>query len=841
MKSESYVLPCVPQREMVLFPRVTTPIFVGRGCALATVEALPPGAARLFLVAQKELGEEEPKPDGFYRIGTEAEILQMLRLSDGTVKVLLEGIIRCRVKEFQVEDDLIWAEVSSFEEPKEYPIDVEARGRGLLASFEDYLRVNQRIPHEIYSSVARLESPSAMADVIAANMPFNIPEKQQLLEAINPGERIDFLVSLISREIELIKVERKVRSRARRQMNRNQKEFYLTEQMKAIQTELGHSDGVVGDCEELGQRAKRLRLSKEVGGKVRKEIDRLDMMTPLSPEASVARTYVEWLLDLPWAEKTRDRNNLRRPWEILENEHFGLKKVKERILEHLAVQILNKSIRGPILCFVGPPGVGKTSLGRSVARALGRKFVRVSLGGVRDEAEIRGHRRTYIGAQPGRIIQSMKKAGTLNPLFLLDEIDKMGSDFRGDPASALLEALDSEQNKNFNDHYLEVDYDLSQVFFITTANSIDAIPAALLDRMEVVSLPGYTDEEKAEIAKRFLIPKQLKENGLGEKSIEVSERAIVRVINEYTSESGVRNLERELAKLCRKVARNLVENGGGEKTKKIGGKSPSAPKRITVRVKPEDLEKYLGVRRFTPNLPESRAGVGVATGLAWTAMGGVLMPVEVRVFAGKGGLILTGKLGDVMKESAQAAISWLRSRAKELGIPANFYVKKDMHIHFPEGAIHKDGPSAGITMGLALVSALSGRKVRHDVAMSGEVTLRGRVLPVGGVKEKLLAARRGGILKVILPRENEKDIIEFESETPLGIEVKYIDTMEQVVEECLLPKSEKKRRTAPKSTAKDQRIGQVVEVSTTRRPASLPKAPAVGGKKRGRALARRLK
>jgi len=836
---ESYILPCVPQREMVLFPHVTIPIFVVRGRALATVEALQPGTARLFLVAQQEVGDEEPEPDGLHRIGTEAEILQVLRLSDGTVKVLLEGLGRCRVKDFQIDGDSLLAEVIPLEEPEEYSTDLEARGRGLLSSFEDYLRVNQRIPHEIYTAVAGLENPSAMADVIVANMPFNISEKQHLLETIDPGERIDILVSLISREIELLKVERKVRSRARRQMNRNQKEFYLTEQMKAIQTELGRSDGMMGDSEELRQRAKRLRLSKEVAEKVEKEITRLDMMTPLSPEASVARTYVEWLLDIPWSEKTRDRNNLKRPWEILENEHFGLKKVKERILEHLAVQILNKTIRGPILCFVGPPGVGKTSLGRSVAHALGRKFVRLSLGGIRDEAEIRGHRRTYIGAMPGRIIQSMKKAGTRNPLFLLDEIDKLGSDFRGDPASALLEALDSEQNKNFNDHYLEVDYDLSQVFFITTANSTDAIPAALLDRMEVIRLPGYTDEEKIEIANRFLIPKQRKENGLGEKSINIPDGTTARIINEYTSESGVRGLERELATLCRKVARKLVENSGGRKTKKTRAKSPSASKEKIVRVRPEELEKYLGVRRFTPDLPESRADVGVATGLAWTPMGGVLLPVEVSVFAGKGGLILTGKLGDVMKESARAAISWLRSRTRELGIPANFYEKKDMHIHFPEGAIPKDGPSAGITMGLALVSALSGRRVRHDIAMSGEVTLRGRVLPIGGVKEKLLAARRGGIPKVILPRGNEKDVIELESESPLGIEIQYVDTMEQVVEECLLPKEAKKRRLAPKSVAKDRRIGQALKIGTKRRPAGIPKAPAVGGKKRGGALARR--
>ena len=837
--ADTYVLPCVPLRELVLFPHVTTPIFVARGRALATVESLPPSATRLLLVAQRDPRDEDPETEDLHQIGTEAEILQVLRLSDGTIKVLVEGLSRANVKEFYIEGESLWAEVVSAEESGEVTLNLEARCRGLLSLFEDYLRVNQRIPHEIYAAIECLENPSAIADAISANLPINQSERQQLLETIDPEDRIDALSSLIDREIELLKVERKVRSRARRQMNKNQKEFYLSEQLKAIQKELGESDGMMGDSEELRQKAKELRLPKEVAEKVEKEIGRLDMMTPLSPEASVVRTYVEWLLDVPWSKKTRDRNDLEQAWKILESDHFGLRKVKERILEHLAVKILNKGIRGPILCFVGPPGVGKTSLGRSVANALGRKFIRVSLGGVRDEAEIRGHRRTYIGALPGRIVQSMKKAGTHNPVFLLDEIDKMGADFRGDPASALLETLDPEQNKNFNDHYLEVDYDLSQVFFITTANSTDAILPALLDRMEVINLPGYTDEEKIEIAKRFLVPKQREEHGLGEENIEIPDDTIPRIINEYTRESGVRNLERELGSLCRKVARKLVAEKGARAKNRKGKKAGVADRGKSIRVTPGSLEKYLGVRRYTLDRPESRAGLGVATGLAWTPMGGVLLPVEVSVFAGKGGLILTGKLGDVMKESARAAISWLRSRTKELGIPGNFFEKKDIHIHFPEGAIPKDGPSAGITMGVALASALSGRKVRHDVAMSGEVTLRGRVLTIGGVKEKLLAARRGGIPKVILPRENEKDVIELEEETPLGLDIHYVENIDEVVEICLLPKTRNKNASASKAAMKKKGLTRSLGADTKRRPASVPKTPQVGGKKRGGAIARR--
>ena len=845
MSTDSYALPCVPLRDVVLFPHVSTPIFVAKGRALLTVESLPPSATKLLLVAQRDARDEDPEPEGLYQIGTEAEILQIMRLSDGTIKLLLEGVSRCHVNEYYFEGDSFWANVRPIDESKDESSELLARCRGLMALFEDYLRVNQRIPHEVYAAIEELGNPSAIADAVAANLPINTSERQRLLEIFDPANRIKALTSLIGQEIELLKVERKVRSRARRQMNRNQKEFYLTEQLKAIQKELGNSYGMAEDGEELRQKARETHLPKEVSEKVEKEISRLEMMTPLSPEASVVRTYVEWLLEIPWASKTRDRNNLKEASKILENEHFGLKKVKERILEHLAVKVLNKKIRGPILCFVGPPGVGKTSLGKSVANALGRKFIRVSLGGVRDEAEIRGHRRTYLGALPGRIIQSMKKSGTKNPVFLLDEIDKMGADFRGDPASALLEALDPEQNKNFNDHYLEVDYDLSQVFFITTANSTDVIPPALLDRMEVIRLDGYTEEEKLEIAKRFLIPKQRGENGLEKSKIQISDDATLRVIHEYTRESGVRNLERTLGNICRKVARNLVESSVGKakvsKSRK-GGKSKCPSQGKLVAVKPETLEKYLGARRYAPDRPETLAGVGVATGLAWTSMGGVLLPMEVSVFPGKGGLILTGKLGDVMKESARAAISWLRSHPKKYGVPINFYEKKDIHIHFSEGAIPKDGPSAGITMAVALVSALSGRKVRHDIAMSGEITLRGRVLPIGGVKEKLLAARRGGIPEVILPEENRKDVVELEAETPLGIKIHFVDNVEQVVENCLLPLSGRKRVSSlPKSDIKNKRVGSMIGVGAKRSPPPVPKSPGASSKKGGEVAVRRTR
>ena len=618
MSTDSYALPCVPLRDIVLFPHVSTPIFVAKGRALLTVESLPPSTTKLLLVAQRDARDEDPEPEGLYQIGTEAEILQMMRLSDGTIKLLLEGVTRCHVNEYYFEGDSLWGDVRPIEESEDESSELLARCRGLMSLFEDYLRVNQRIPHEVYAAIEGLGNSSAIADAVAANLPISNAERQRLLEIFDTADRIKALTSMLDREIELLKVERKVRTRARRQMNRSQKEFYLTEQLKAIQKELGNSDGVVGDGEELRQKARDVRMSKEVSEKVEKEINRLEMMTPLSPEASVVRTYVEWLLEIPWSSKTRDRNDLKEASRILEDEHFGLKKVKERILEHLAVKILNKKIRGPILCFVGPPGVGKTSLGRSVANALGRKFIRVSLGGVRDEAEIRGHRRTYIGALPGRIIQSMKKAGSRNPVFLLDEIDKMGADFRGDPASALLEALDPEQNKNFNDHYLEVDYDLSQVFFITTANSTDVIPPALLDRMEVIRLAGYTEEEKLEISKRFLIPKQRDEHGLDGSKIQISDDAVIQVIHEYTRESGVRNLERNLGNICRKVARKLVESSGAKTSKR---RKAGKPARSSKGPSGEGEARILGeISRRPPPCSGSSRNPGRGGGGHWPGL-----------------------------------------------------------------------------------------------------------------------------------------------------------------------------------------------------------------------------
>ncbi|MBI3126101.1 MAG: endopeptidase La [Candidatus Tectomicrobia bacterium] len=782
---------------MVLFPRMISPVFISRGRALATVEAIPPDVRRVVAVLQRDLREEEPEPPkGFHRIGVIAEIVQSLRLSDGTVKVLLEGAERCRIEGFRAEGEAMWAAASPVREPAGDPVELGARCRTLLARFEDYLRVNHRIPHEAYASVEALEGPAAIADGIAANVPFKLADKQRLLEEADPAARIAALAGLLEGEIELLKVERRLRSRVQRQMDRSQKEFFLTEQLKAIQRELGQSEGLFAEGEELRRKAKEVELPPEVAEKVEKEIKRLEMMTPLSAEASVVRSYVEWLLDVPWTRETRDHDDLIAARAVLDQDHYGLKKVKERILEHIAVKILNQAIRGPILCFVGPPGVGKTSLGRSIASALGRKFVRVSLGGVRDEAEIRGHRRTYIGSLPGRVIQSMKRAGTVNPVFMLDEVDKMSADFRGDPSSALLEALDPEQNKSFSDHYLEVDYDLSRVFFITTANTTDPIPSPLLDRMEVIHLPGYTDEEKMEIARRFLAPRQLAENGLRPGQLDLLPETLARLIHEYTREAGVRGLEREIGTLCRKVARNRVERRASA-PKAPKGKGKGKAREAPIRLAPGDLEAHLGAPRYFPERPETRAGVGVATGLAWTPSGGLLLPVEVSVMDGKGHLILTGKLGDVMKESAQAALSWLRARARELGIPADFHEKRDIHIHLPEGAVPKDGPSAGITMALAMASALTGRKVRHDAAMSGEVTLRGRVLCVGAVKEKLLAARRGGIPRVVLPRENEKDVREIEADSPLGLEITFVESMDEVVRACLLPLRQKKGAEAP--------------------------------------------
>ncbi|MEK6709973.1 MAG: endopeptidase La [Nitrospinota bacterium] len=802
MKPESLRLPCIPLRDMVLFPRMISPVFVSRGRALATVESLPQDARRMIVALQTDLREEEPEPPrGLHRTGTVADILQYTRLSDGTVKVLLEGAARCRLEGFRAEGDALWATATIVREPAGDPVDLGARCRALLARFEDYLRVNHRVPHEAYASVEALEEPAAIADGVAANVPFKLADKQRLLEEADPAARLGALAALLESEIELLKVERRLRSRVRRQMDRSQKEFFLTEQLKAIQRELGQSEGLFAEGEELRRKAKEVKLPAEVAEKVEKEIKRLEMMTPLSAEASVVRAYVEWLLDVPWARETRDRNDLAAARAVLDQDHYGLKKVKERILEHMAVKILNQAMRGPILCFVGPPGVGKTSLGKSIANALGRKFVRVSLGGVRDEAEIRGHRRTYIGSLPGRVIQSMKRAGTVNPVFMLDEVDKMNADFRGDPSSALLEALDPEQNKNFSDHYLEVDYDLSRVLFITTANTTDPIPSPLLDRMEVIHLPGYTYEEKLEIARRFLIPRQLAENGLKAGQLEFASGAVSRLIREYTREAGVRSLEREIGTLCRKVARRRVEERR-KAPRKAGGERARKRARADVRLGPAGLEEYLGAPRYFPDRPETRAGVGVATGLAWTPSGGALLPVEVSVLDGKGQLILTGKLGEVMKESAQAALSWLRARTRELGIPPDFHEKRDLHIHLPEGAVPKDGPSAGITMALAMASALTGRKVRHDAAMSGEVTLRGRVLAVGAVKEKLLAARRGGIPRVLLPRENEKDVREIEADSPLGLEIAFVESMDEVVRACLLPLARQRRAPeAPKAKA----------------------------------------
>ncbi|MFQ5894517.1 MAG: endopeptidase La [Nitrospinota bacterium] len=783
-------LPLLPLRDMVVFPHVMVPLFVGRERSMATLEMALQEKSPLLLVAQRESRLEEPGPEDLFEVGTEAEVLQMTKLSDGSYKALVEGIRRMRLRGAEEVGGALRALAEPAEEPDGWSAALEARCRHLLHLFEQYLRLNHRIPPDVLTEVENLEDPSAVADAVAANMPLKLPEKQRLLELAELGPRLSELTRLLAHEVEVLRLERKVRGRVRRQMDRSQREYYLSEQMKAIQKELGQADDLRAEVEELRGRVKAARMPKEVEERALKELKKLELMASLSAEATVVRSYVDWLVEVPWRKRSRENRDLRRAERILEEDHYGLEKVKERILEHLAVHQLVGRMKGPILCFVGPPGVGKTSLGRSIARATGRRFVRASLGGVRDEAEIRGHRRTYIGALPGRIVQGVKRAGTRNPVFLLDEVDKLSSDFRGDPASALLEVLDPEQNRCFSDHYLEVDFDLSEVMFITTANLQHTIPQPLLDRVEVIRLPGYTEPEKVEIARRFLIPKQMREHGLREGMLRISDSALRRLIREYTQEAGVRNLEREVASLCRKVARELVRRGRG------------AGARLTAR----NLEAYLGVPRYKPERPEGKSEVGTAMGLAWTEVGGVLMVVEVTCMEGRGRLTLTGTLGNVMQESGRAALSYVRSRAEALGIAPDFYRQRDIHIHVPEGAIPKDGPSAGITMATALLSVLTGRRVRHDVAMTGEVTLRGKVLPVGGVKEKILAAHRGGIPLVLLPKGNEKDLKEIPPFVRREVRVELVEDMAQVLAHALLaaPAQSRPRRRLPRAAVAER-------------------------------------
>ncbi|MDH3971291.1 MAG: endopeptidase La, partial [Gammaproteobacteria bacterium] len=734
-------IPVLPLRDVVVYPHMVIPLFVGREKSINALDTAMQEDKKILLVAQKNAEVDDPSVDDIYEIGTLSTILQLLKLPDGTVKVLVEGAERVRITGYENTDNFFTAHLDVLlQEEDADNKELEIQTRSLLALFDQYVKLNKKVPPEILTSLSGIEEPGRLADTIAAHMSLKLEEKQKILEIEGCTPRIERLMVLIEGEIDIMQIEKRIRGRVKQQMEKSQREYYLNEQMKAIQKELGDMDDVPNELEELEQKIKKAGMSKEALEKATSELNKLKMMSPMSAEATVVRNYIDWLVSVPWKKRSKIRNDLAAAEAVLEEDHFGLEKVKERILEYLAVQQRVKKLKGPILCLVGPPGVGKTSLGRSIARATGRKFTRMSLGGVRDEAEIRGHRRTYIGSLPGKIIQNLSKLSARNPLFLLDEMDKMSMDFRGDPSSALLEVLDPEQNNTFGDHYLEVDFDLSDVMFVATANTMN-IPAPLLDRMEVIRIPGYTEDEKINIAMRYLLKKQIELSGLKENEISISENAIRDVVRYYTREAGVRNLEREISKICRKVVKELVLNKEGKK----------------ISVTPRNLEKYLGVKRFRYGRAEENDQVGQVTGLAWTEVGGELLTIESTMVTGKGKMIHTGQLGEVMQESIHAAMTVVRSRSATLGIDAEFYQKYDIHIHVPEGATPKDGPSAGVGMCTALVSALTNIPVRADVAMTGEITLRGEVLPIGGLKEKLLAAHRGGVSIVLIPEENKKD------------------------------------------------------------------------------------
>jgi len=768
LEEMSSIIPVLPLRDVVVYPHMVIPLFVGREKSINALEAAMKEDKQILLVAQKSASKDDPETDDIYRIGTVSSILQLLKLPDGTVKVLVEGLLRAKVKEFISEEEYFSAEVEQIQSAELEERETDVLMRSVLGQFEQYVKLNKKIPPEILTSLSGIDEPGRLADTIAAHMSLKIDEKQKVLEIEDIRERFEQLMAIMESEIDLLEVEKRIRGRVKRQMEKSQREYYLNEQMKAIQKELGDMDEAPNEVEELARKIETAGMSKEAKEKSSSELNKLKMMSPMSAEATVVRNYIDWMVSVPWKKKTKIRHDLKGAEEVLEADHYGLDKVKERILEYLAVQQRVKKLKGSVLCLVGPPGVGKTSLGRSIARATHRKFVRMSLGGVRDEAEIRGHRRTYIGSMPGKLVQNMSKVKVRNPLFLLDEVDKMSQDFRGDPSSALLEVLDPEQNNTFNDHYLEVDYDLSEVMFIATANSLN-IPAPLLDRMEVIRIPGYTEDEKVNIAKRYLLPKQIKNNGLQESEIAVSEAVIRDTVRYYTREAGVRNLERELSKICRKVVKEILLNS---KTSKV-------------TVSPKNLEKYLGVKRFRFGRAEEYDQVGQVTGLAWTEVGGDLLTIEAALVAGKGKMTVTGQLGDVMKESVQAATTVVRSRADMLNVDPDFYEKSDIHIHVPEGAIPKDGPSAGGAMCTALVSVLTGIPVRADVAMTGEITLRGEVLPIGGLKEKLLAAHRGGITTVLIPEENKRDLADIPKNILEKIEVKPVKWIDEVLQVAL--------------------------------------------------------
>lgn len=782
-KPASNIFPILPLRDIVVFPSMVVPLFVGREKSVRALEEVVRRGGKILLVTQKNGGVDDPREVDVYRVGTIGNILQLLRLPDGTVKVLVEGVARAKITEFLNNQDYFQVVAELAAENAGDKEESEAMFRTVLGQFEQYVKLNKKIQPETLGTVSKITNPSLLADTIAAHMSVDIPEKQKILEMLNVTERLEHIFTLMENEISVLNTERRIRSRVKRQMEKTQREYYLNEQMKAIQKELGEGEDGKDEFGELEEKIKKLRLSKEGKEKAFAELKKLRSMSPMSAEASVIRNYLDWIISTPWKKPTRIISDLKFAQKILDQDHYGLEKVKDRTLEYLAVQQRTKQVKGQVLCIVGPPGVGKTSLAKSIARATGRNFVRISLGGVRDEAEIRGHRRTYIGSMPGKIIQSMKKAKSSNPLILLDEIDKMGADSRGDPAAALLEVLDPEQNKNFNDHYLELDYDLSDVMFIATANSY-SMPRPLLDRLEIIRIPGYTEDEKLNIAKQYLIPKQVKTHGLKKTEWSISDEALRETIRYYTRESGVRNLEREIANMTRKAVKDILMKG-----------------KNAVKVTASNLGKFAGVRRYTYGEAEKEDLVGMVTGLAWTEVGGDLLVIEAVTMPGKGKTSITGKLGDVMQESVQAAISYVRSRSLSFGIIPPTFQTKDIHIHVPEGATPKDGPSAGIGMTTAIVSVLTGIPVKKNVAMTGEVTLRGRVLGIGGLKEKLLAALRGGITTVLIPQENVKDLEEIPDNVKKELHIIPVSTVDEVLREALVMMPEPVEWTEPKAAA----------------------------------------
>ena len=763
-------VPVLPLRDVVVYPNMVIPLFVGRDKSIQALDAAMANNKQILLVAQKSAELDEPSFDDFHTIGTLSSILQLLKLPDGTIKVLVEGAERAKVIRFAEESEYFTADISVLdnEEPEDEK-KLEVLSRSIVSLFEQYVKLNKKVPPEVLTSLAGIDDPSRLSDTIAAHMSLKLDEKQHVLEIVSTYERLEHLMNLIEAELDVLQIEKRIRGRVKQQMEKSQREYYLNEQMKAIQKELGEMEDAPNEVEELAQKIEDAGMPEEAKEKATSELNKLKLMSPMSAEATVVRNYLDWMVGTPWKKKSKINRNLSNAENILEEDHFGLEKVKERILEYLAVQQRVKKLKGPILCLVGPPGVGKTSLGKSIARATGRKYTRMSLGGVRDEAEIRGHRRTYIGSLPGKIIQNLSKIGVRNPMFLLDEIDKMAADFRGDPSSAMLEVLDPEQNNTFSDHYLEVDFDLSDVMFVATSNSMN-IPGPLLDRMEVIRIPGYTEDEKLNIAMRYLLPKQIKTNGLKEHEIEITKESVQDIIRYYTREAGVRNLEREISKICRKIVKGIVLGKDDEK----------------VIVTSDNIDDYLGVRKFRYGLADEKDQIGQVTGLAWTEVGGELLTIEAEIVLGKGKMMApTGNLEDVMKESIQVAQTVVRSRAILLGVSPEFYDKVDIHIHVPEGAVKKDGPSAGIGMTTALVSALTDIPVRADVAMTGEITLRGEVLPIGGLKEKLLAAHRGGIKTIVIPEENEKDLVDIPDNIKAQLEIRPVRWIDEVLEIAL--------------------------------------------------------